>query len=293
MTIAGTASGHIVRAQANGVDATAAVDGDGSFSLEMPLQDGRNQIVIACGDGSLETTITRLVTMDRVAPRLTSAVARRIVFSTSSRRAKSIARVGLSEEGPLVAVITDTSGRWLRILNRSWVKPGSRTIKWNGRLKRGRFARPGVYRLLVRTRDRSGNFATRRTWFRMSVTNDRAARVVRTALRLRGVRYRWGGTSPAGFDCSGLVGYAYRQNGISLPRTSRQMGRAGTAVPRRGLRPADILLFRTSGGGISHAGLYVGGGRFVHASSSRGSVCLSSLTGYYRSRLVGIRRIVR
>ena len=121
-----------------------------------------------------------------------------------------------------------------------------------------------------------------------------AAQVVEVALASIGTPYVWGGTGDDGFDCSGLIQYAYAQSGILLPRVSWAQIRAGSPVspePRL-LRQGDVLGF-TNGGNRStdHVGLYIGGGDFIHSSSS--GVRVSSLDNrYWRERLVAARRIV-
>jgi cell wall-associated NlpC family hydrolase len=126
-----------------------------------------------------------------------------------------------------------------------------------------------------------------------------AVDVVQTALEALGTPYVWGGTADNGFDCSGLVQYAYGQHGIRLPRMSRDQARAGAEVApvAEALRPGDILLFSAQpGSGVTHVGMYVGELRFIH-SSSRG-VKLSRLDphdpegAYWVERWVGVRRII-
>lgn len=117
---------------------------------------------------------------------------------------------------------------------------------------------------------------------------------VRRALRYLGTRYRYGGSSSRGFDCSGFTAYVYRQYGINLPHNSAAQYRVGKPVRRSELRPGDLVFFRTRGRRISHVGIYIGNGKFVHASSARGRVRVDTLnSGYYRQRYAGARRITK
>lgn len=127
-----------------------------------------------------------------------------------------------------------------------------------------------------------------------------AMAVVETALGAMGTPYSWGGSSSNGFDCSGLIQYAYRAHGIALPRTSADQARQGTAVERELslLAPGDILTFSSGAGGdkVSHVGLYLGGGEFIHSATNgvQKSV-LSSTDPYGRwwwDRWVGARRVI-
>ncbi len=118
------------------------------------------------------------------------------------------------------------------------------------------------------------------------------AAVVRTAQTQLGKFYRYGGTSPrTGFDCSGLIWWAYRQHGLKVPRLAADQAKAGSAVSRSALRPGDILVFRTPN---PHTALYVGGGKFIHSPSSGKRVRHDEMKNpYWSKRLVRIRRVVR
>ncbi|HEX7086367.1 MAG TPA: C40 family peptidase [Vicinamibacterales bacterium] len=118
--------------------------------------------------------------------------------------------------------------------------------------------------------------------------------VAHTALGLRGIRYRPGGTGPdVGFDCSGFVQYVYAQYGVYLPRLARDQFRVGQSVPAERLEPGDLVFFQTEGREISHVGIFIGGERFVHAPNSRSAVRVSSLDSpYWRDRFRGVRRVI-
>lgn len=119
--------------------------------------------------------------------------------------------------------------------------------------------------------------------------------IVDRAYQYLGVRYRWAGnTSRSGFDCSGFVSHVMRTHGVSLPRTSAEQSRVGVPVDKGSLRSGDLVFFRTSRGTrINHVGIYVGNGRFIHASSGQRRVTVSSLNeGYYARRFVAARRVV-
>ncbi|MDX6488632.1 MAG: peptidoglycan DL-endopeptidase CwlO, partial [Gaiellaceae bacterium] len=108
------------------------------------------------------------------------------------------------------------------------------------------------------------------------------------AMRYLGVAYVWGGASPSGFDCSGLVMYVFAQLGISLPHYAAAQYGFGTPVPADQLQPGDLVFFD----GLGHVGIYIGGGQMIHAPHTGDVVKVSSLTGWYASTYVGARRIL-
>jgi cell wall-associated NlpC family hydrolase len=112
---------------------------------------------------------------------------------------------------------------------------------------------------------------------------ERAAMV---AMQQVGVPYRYGGSTPSGFDCSGLVHYSYANVGKAIPRTTAAQWASFVPVDDRQLRAGDLLFFSISGK-MSHVGLYVGGGRFVHAPSTGRAVSLEDLgSDYYRKAFI-------
>lgn len=124
----------------------------------------------------------------------------------------------------------------------------------------------------------------------------KAHKVVKTAYSQMGKQYRSGGASPQkGFDCSGLIWWAYRQNGVTVPRITTDQAKTGQAVPKARPRAGDIVVFRTGNSprGL-HTGIYAGGGSFIHSPRSGERVRMESLDiPYWKSKLIAVRRVVR
>jgi hypothetical protein len=114
------------------------------------------------------------------------------------------------------------------------------------------------------------------------------------AAEFLGADYKWGGITASGMDCSGFVYSVFRVNGIYLKRDSYMQAGEGVDIPVADLRPGDLVFFKSKGARrITHVGIYIGYGNFIHASKSNHSVTISSLSeGYYKKGLVAARRIL-
>lgn len=151
----------------------------------------------------------------------------------------------------------------------------------------------GKYSVTYSVTDAAGNTGSKT----LSVTVENPvpsnAGVAATALSRVGCRYVYGASGPSTFDCSGLTSWAYRQNGISIPRTASAQYSASKKVSKSELKSGDLVFFKgtTGGSGISHVGVYIGGGQFVHAPSSGKTVKVDSIySSYYSAHWAGAGR---
>ncbi len=112
--------------------------------------------------------------------------------------------------------------------------------------------------------------------------------VIYTAEKYLGVKYRYGGVTPRGFDCSGLVMYVFRRNGFKMPRALKRQFYSGKRISLRRARPGDLVFFNTSGHRISHVGIYVGNYKFIHAPRTGRRVSYADMRKkYWRKRYIG------
>lgn len=124
------------------------------------------------------------------------------------------------------------------------------------------------------------------------ISGNQGKQIVSTAQRFIGTPYVFGGTTPSGFDCSGLLQYVFKMHGLTIPRLADEQYNLGRAAKPNQLTMGDLVFFTTYTAGVSHCGIYVGDGKFLHASSSKG-VRIDSLDNeYWKARFVGARKVV-
>lgn len=116
--------------------------------------------------------------------------------------------------------------------------------------------------------------------------------IVKTAAKYKGVPYKFGGTTPKGFDCSAYVQYVFGKHDAKLARTADAQVLDGIFVLKSKLKPGDLVFFSTYASGASHVGIYAGSGKFWSASTSRGVVLDSLDTGYWKEHYYGARRVL-
>lgn len=120
--------------------------------------------------------------------------------------------------------------------------------------------------------------------------------VINSAFNYSGVRYRFGGTSFNGIDCSGLVMNAFANTEINLPRSSREMAQVGEKIKRSQAQKGDLIFFKTRGNRISHVGIITevvdGEIKFIHSSTSKGVIVSSTNEAYYKTRFAQINRVL-
>ena len=129
-----------------------------------------------------------------------------------------------------------------------------------------------------------------------NLTDDDRSKLLRYAKYFKGGKYVWGGTTPQGFDCSGYVQYLYKKHGVNLPRTAWSQSKKGFAVDMNKVQKGDLLFFLTDkkrGIPVTHVGIYLGNGEFIHAASKKKGIIISPLYyGHYSDTFVSARRVL-
>ena len=200
------------------------------------------------------------------------------VLNVRSAPSTSAEIIGRFNTGEKINIITRTAGEWYKV-----EFDGKTGFVYAEYISACRNGEPS-------SRSRVNAFATAQS----AEGATRGEQVVNIAKQYLGVNYVYGGTTPNGFDCSGLVQYVYKQMGVSLNRVACDQTAHGTPVNRASLVPGDIVFFHNTSKytRINHVGIYVGEGMFIHAPTTGDVVKISSLdTGYYSTTFVTARRI--
>jgi cell wall-associated NlpC family hydrolase len=148
----------------------------------------------------------------------------------------------------------------------------------------------------AKTQGKIETLLNRTTMAARSDSESISQKIISFAKRFLGVDYVWGGSSPDGFDCSGFTKYVFGKYDIALNRTAADQAKQGSAVGKGSLQLGDLVFFDTNGGHnrINHVGIYIGGGRFIHASSGSSNVVISPVTeGFYSKTYMTARRVIK
>ena len=141
------------------------------------------------------------------------------------------------------------------------------------------------------------NLANKRNSLAQSAMDYNKENILLNAKKYLGGKYVWGGTQPKGFDCSGYTQYIYKKEGVSIPRTAYEQSKVGKEVSRFNLKKGDLLFFLTDksrGIPVTHVGMYIGEGKFIHAASKRKGIIITSLEeSRYASLFVKATRIIK
>ncbi len=205
------------------------------------------------------------------------------------------------ENGQIVYNSTVPAESYVEIISESEVSPSDYSVVIGAKMPNGDtvfsvpedfVVRPGVVEsTVVDSRDELSKPIIN---YDNEVLTDKAKAILEEADKYLGIMYVYGGTTPAGFDCSGFVRYVFNNCGITLKRVSRdQYAYNGESVAKSELQPGDLVFFG-SGGYVSHVGIYAGGGQMIHSPSTGKSICYTSInSNYYLSHYIGAKRVLK
>ena len=126
-----------------------------------------------------------------------------------------------------------------------------------------------------------------------AVKKPSASAIVKQGKKYLGVKYVYGGASPKGFDCSGFTSYTFKQQGMAIPRSAAEQYKKGVAVSKNNLKAGDLVFFKTSSTKkVSHVGIYIGSGKFIHSAGKGVSITSINDPYYWKSRYVGAKRVL-
>jgi len=258
-------------------------------------------IEVILGAKSIDDLLNRIDAVDRV-----SAQDARVLREVKSFRAQVIERKGRLERAhkAQVSVVADRAAQRSSIEGQlaerqrllSSIKDQIASLEAAERLRQQRLAAQAQARFRATQQQQPTEAAAPEALVQADSVEEaiapapdaRYGGVVGIAMQYLGTPYVWGGASPGGFDCSGFIMYVYSQVGVSLPHHAASQYGMGTPVSRDQLQPGDLVFFN----GLGHAGIYIGGGQFIHAPHTGDVVKISSLSdSWYAATWVGARRI--
>lgn len=203
---------------------------------------------------------------------------------------KEVRKLNGLKQGDIIKV-----GKVVKVPTNTYKNKSRKKINKTLALSLSRHAEPLAKKSIQKRRTKTvDNILFRTAGFNFGFSNKKSKKIISLAKTKLGRKYVWGAVGQKGtFDCSGLTKFVFEKNGIHLPRTSINQSKFGKYVARSNLKKGDLIFFDTSKerkGFVNHVGIYLGNGKFIHASSSKKKVVVSKLANFYAKRYVGARR---